>query len=123
MDTGAARVGVHVLSAAAAAAAAARLLLAATGRRGGGADSKSEAEAMLSNKQVHGGAAFKAQNFGPVRWLPSGEAYTLLEPTAAGGPGLDIVRYDARSGAQSTIWGQNDRRVQTPDRQHILFSC
>ncbi len=38
--------------------------------------------------------------FGPARWDPSGNSYTTLERSASG---VDIVRYDAASGARSVV--------------------
>ena len=44
---------------------------------------------------------FAAQRFGPARWL-DGAHYATLEPKAGGGP-LELVRYDALSGAREVI--------------------
>ena len=41
--------------------------------------------------------------FGPARWLPGGEAYTLLEASAAPSVGTDIVRYEAVSGQRAVL--------------------
>lgn len=44
---------------------------------------------------------FAAQRFGPARWLDGGH-YATLEPKAGGGP-LELVRYDALSGAREVV--------------------
>jgi dipeptidyl-peptidase-4 len=41
--------------------------------------------------------------FGPARWLPGGEAYTLLEASATPSVGTDIVRYEAVSGQRAVL--------------------
>ena len=41
--------------------------------------------------------------FGPARWLPGRDAYTTVEPAAPPATGMDIVRYDAASGAREVL--------------------
>ncbi len=43
---------------------------------------------------------YAALRFGPARWLPAGDAYAIVERSAAG---ADIVRYDAATGARSVM--------------------
>ena len=46
---------------------------------------------------------YDAPRFGPARWLPDGDAYTLVEHPAEQGGAPEIARYDARSGARSVV--------------------
>lgn len=55
---------------------------------------------------------FAEEWFGPARWLASGDAYTTLEPSATVEGAIDIVRYDARTGARSVLVGAQQL---TPD--------
>ena len=43
---------------------------------------------------------FAPERFGPARWVDGGAAYTTVE-AAADGPGSDLVRYEAATGARS----------------------
>ena len=63
-----------------------------------------EERARLLDQQIE--RIFKANEFalprfGPARWLDDGTAYTTVERNADGVP--DIVRYDAATGARSTL--------------------
>ena len=57
--------------------------------------------ALLTPQRIFASAEFRAEVFGPARWL-DGATYTTLEP-ATGGPGRDIVRYDAATGARQVM--------------------
>ena len=46
---------------------------------------------------------YDAPRFGPARWLPTGNAYAIVEPVAAPATGREIVRYDAATGARSIV--------------------
>ncbi len=46
---------------------------------------------------------YDAPRFGPARWLPDGTAYAIVERTAGGAEGSDIVRYDAATGERSVL--------------------
>ncbi len=54
-------------------------------------------------ERIFGAAAYDPPRFGPARWLPGGEAYTTVEPAALPAAGMDIVRYDAISGAREVL--------------------
>jgi len=43
---------------------------------------------------------YAAPRFGPARWLPAGDAYAIVERSAAG---AEIVRYEAATGARSVL--------------------
>jgi dipeptidyl-peptidase-4 len=47
--------------------------------------------------------ACEAPRFGPARWLPGGTAYTILERSAGGTEGSEVVRYDAVTGARTVL--------------------
>jgi dipeptidyl-peptidase-4 len=54
--------------------------------------------------RLFGTPDFQEQEFGPAHWFPSGAgatSYTTLEATA--GRGIEIVRYDAASGAREVL--------------------
>ena len=59
----------------------------------------------LSLERIFSSGEFRAERFGPARWLEGGQAYTTLEPAAAaaGDGGYDIVRYDAATGERSIL--------------------
>ena len=46
---------------------------------------------------------FRSETFGPARWLEDGSAYTTLEPSTTKHEAVDIVRYDAATGARSIL--------------------
>src|SRR5919108_5628246 len=58
--------------------------------------------ALLSVQRVYGTSEFKAQSFGPVRWLGDGSAYTTLEDTGPGS-GQNLVRYDTEHGGRRVL--------------------
>jgi dipeptidyl-peptidase-4 len=57
--------------------------------------------ALLTPRRIFASGEFDSESFGPARWL-DGVAYTTVEP-AATGPGQDIVRYDAATGARQIL--------------------
>ena len=60
----------------------------------------------LSLERIFASDEFRAERFGPARWLEGGEAYTTLEaePAADGAKaGRDIVRYDAATGERTVL--------------------
>lgn len=57
----------------------------------------------LSLERIFGSSEFRNQPFGPARWLEGGDAYTTLEPSPDLEGGMDIVRYEAASGARSVL--------------------
>lgn len=58
--------------------------------------------ARLTVQRIYGSPEFRAETFGPARWLDGGVAYTTVEPSA-GGTGHDIVRYDTEKGIRSVF--------------------
>lgn len=48
-------------------------------------------------------STYDPPRFGPARWVPGRDAYTIAESAAPPGTGMDIVRYDAASGAREVI--------------------
>ena len=46
---------------------------------------------------------YATPRFGPARWVPGRAAYTTVEPAGSPGAGMDIVRYDAATGAREVI--------------------
>ena len=58
---------------------------------------------ILTLDRLFASPDLQEEGFGPARWLPgTNGAYTTLEP-ATGDHGVDIVRYDAATGARSVI--------------------
>ena len=60
----------------------------------------------LSLERIFASDEFRAERFGPARWLEGGQAYTTLEgePAADGAKaGRDIVRYDAATGERTVL--------------------
>jgi len=62
-----------------------------------------EDPSILSLERIFGSDEFRNQRFGPARWLEGGDAYTTLEPSPDLEGGMDIVRYEAASGARSVL--------------------
>ena len=55
-------------------------------------------------RRVFASTEFAArQRFGPARWIEQGAAYTTLERSAEVSGALDIVRYDAATGARTIL--------------------
>jgi dipeptidyl-peptidase 4 len=46
---------------------------------------------------------YRLPRFGPARWLPDGSAYTVVERVGEKATASDIVRYDAATGARTTL--------------------
>src|SRR6478609_1662165 len=46
---------------------------------------------------------YAVPRFGPARWVPGRAAYTIVEPSASPDAGMDIVRYDAATGAREVL--------------------
>ncbi len=46
---------------------------------------------------------FRADRFGPARWLDGGDAFTTVEPSASVEDGQDLVRYDTRTGKREIL--------------------
>ncbi len=86
---------------------------------------------VLTLDRLFSSPDFQAKTFGPAQWL-SGSVYTTVEPRA-GGPGSDIVRYDAATGARTIfvpaarLMPPGDSAPMTiedytvsPDARHVL---
>jgi dipeptidyl-peptidase-4 len=56
---------------------------------------------LLTNQRIYGSTEFRAEQFGPARWFPTGTAYTTLEQGTGGG--REMVRYDAATGARQVL--------------------
>jgi len=56
---------------------------------------------LLTVSRIFGTPEFRPEFFGPARWL-DGSSYTTVE-NAAAGPGREIVRYDAATGARTVL--------------------
>ncbi len=52
---------------------------------------------LLTLERIFNSDEFKAEKFGPVRWLEDGTGYTSLEDSKSQESGKDIVRYDPES--------------------------
>jgi dipeptidyl-peptidase-4 len=56
----------------------------------------------LTVERIYASREFAPDQFGPMRWLEGGTAYTTLEAPAQG-EGRDIVRYDTESGRREIL--------------------
>jgi dipeptidyl-peptidase-4 len=61
----------------------------------------------LTLDRIFSSDEFSPQGLGAVRWLRSGNAYTKLEPAAAGKKGRDLVSYDAATGSREVLVAAN----------------
>ena len=57
---------------------------------------------LLTIQRIYGTREFRAQAFGPARWLGDGSAYTTLED-AGSERGQNLVRYDSERGAREVL--------------------
>ena len=57
----------------------------------------------LTLDRIFASSDFRSETFGPARWLEDGSAYTTLEPSATKHEAVDIVRYDAATGARRIL--------------------
>ena len=58
---------------------------------------------LLTLERIFSSDDFKAEKFGPARWLEDGTGYTTLEDSNSLEKGKDIVRYDPDSGAREVL--------------------
>ncbi|HTO93275.1 MAG TPA: DPP IV N-terminal domain-containing protein, partial [Bacteroidota bacterium] len=58
---------------------------------------------LLTLDRIFASGEFFSRPPGPFEWIDGGEGYTTLERSPGGGPGREIVRYDAATGARSVI--------------------
>ena len=72
----------------------------ATSPREGG---KASDPSLLTLERIFSSDEFKAEKFGPVRWLEDGTGYTTLEDSKSQESGKDIVRYDPESEAREVL--------------------
>ena len=59
-------------------------------------------QGMLTLDDLYSKGVYRSERFGPARWVDNGAGYTTLERSAAG-KGIDMVRYDSKSGQKSVI--------------------
>jgi dipeptidyl-peptidase-4 len=57
----------------------------------------------LDIQTIYGSPWFNGDNFGPARWLGTGEAYTTLERATAPAKGMEMIRYETSTGARSVL--------------------
>lgn len=67
---------------------------------------------LLSVERIFASRDFRAETFGPARWLDGGSSYTTLEKSADDSAGMDIVKYDTKSGKRSILVSA---KQMTPD--------
>ena len=58
---------------------------------------------LITLNKVFGSNYFRAERFGPARWLEDGTGYTTLEPSEKTKEGEDIVSYDAATGNRKIL--------------------
>jgi len=57
---------------------------------------------QLTLEDIYQNGTYRQEGFGPVRWMKDSEGYSTLEPNATL-EGVDIVRYEVKSGARSVL--------------------
>lgn len=57
---------------------------------------------QLTLARIYASPEFRADYFGPSRWVDGGAGYTTLEP-GAGNKGQDVVRYDTEKGTRQVL--------------------
>ncbi|MCA9646416.1 MAG: hypothetical protein KC492_37275, partial [Myxococcales bacterium] len=58
---------------------------------------------QLSVERIFDSRDFAAERFGPARWMADGDSYTTVEASEGGGGGLDLVLYNAETGAREIL--------------------
>jgi dipeptidyl-peptidase 4 len=58
---------------------------------------------LITLNKIYGTNYFRAERFGPARWLEDGSGYTTLEPSKTAKEGEDIVSYDAATGSRKIL--------------------
>jgi dipeptidyl-peptidase-4 len=58
---------------------------------------------QLTIDRLFNSREFTPQRLGDARWIDDGDGYTMLERSATGGGGRDLVRYDSRTGAREVL--------------------
>lgn len=58
---------------------------------------------LITLDKVFGSNYFKAERFGPARWLEDGTGYTTLEPSEKTKLGEDIIAYNAATGKRKIL--------------------
>ncbi len=56
----------------------------------------------LKLEDIYNSSLYSAKGYGPVRWMKDNKGYSTLEKNATVG-GVDMVRYEAKSGARSVL--------------------
>ena len=64
---------------------------------------KASEPSLLTLERIFSSDEFKAEKFGPVRWLEDGTGYTTLEDSKSQESGNDIVRYDPESETREVL--------------------
>jgi len=64
---------------------------------------KASDSSLLTLERIFSSDEFKAEKFGPVRWLEDGTGYTTLEDSKSQESGKDIVRYDPDSETREVL--------------------
>src|SRR6185295_458357 len=86
------------------------LTVAAVVLAGGAAHAQQSDRARALDEQIDRifkARTYEAPRFGPARWLPGGTAYAIVERSADGAGGSEIVRYDAATGARTVLVAQS----------------
>ena len=59
-------------------------------------------EGLLTLEDIYTKGIYRSEYFGPARWVDGGAGYTTLE-RSPGEKGIDIVRYDSKTGEKSLL--------------------
>ena len=57
---------------------------------------------QLTLEDIYQNGTYRQEGFGPVRWMKDNAGYSTLEPNASL-DGMDIVRYEVKSGKRSVL--------------------
>ena len=64
-------------------------------------------QGLLTLEDLYSKGVYRSEYFGPARWVDGGTGYTTLEPSATV-EGVDIVRYDAKTGQKKVLVSASD---------------
>ena len=78
-------------------------LMAVLASAGTPAAQNADGPSILTVERIFDSNDFKAESFGPARWLKDGSGYTTLEDSEDSDEGKDIVRYDPESGRRHVM--------------------
>jgi len=76
---------------------------------------------LLTLERIYSSSEFRAERFGPARWLEGKSAYTTLERSKSNKDARDIVMYDAETGKREILVPAK-RLVPTGEKKPLALS-